>query len=499
MKQFKIINPKLIFSILGLGIGLVIALGVIGTNAQIILSAPNTDPTKEVTPAVGGSGGNPTGLKACPKGQLALGFEGKEVTDPASEVKGLLTDYRTLCGTFEVDYTTGTIKTTNVPFLPGNDIRVGGNLLVTKSTDFKSILCPIDSVLSGFVGNALLTTKYPVKLIDALRPRCSKITIDATTKLLIVGVAFDQGTEFVPSPPAPASINSEQKVADCESGYVVRGFQGFTGEMFDSFQLSCAKLVQASVEFSIVAPNYADYSVLTTDLDGNPVDIKHKTPQLLVPGNYKFTLKNNVTGKIYSDFKCTGTTPTSTTPSLNVTLANGDSVMCTAIGAPYPPIISTIDTKAIADGVESTIVDTTPLIEGKAAKNADLEIKDAAGKVICLTKSDADGVFKCTPATAFTAGSYKLSVNDTTNQLSGNIAMIKFEDVTTKPVVTPVVDIPAKVTTTAASSSATKSTSTAATTVTPRTGGQSFTPIILIGMVGISIIGLYLLKPNLKK
>jgi hypothetical protein len=484
MKQFNIINPKLILTILGLGIGLVVALGVIGTNAQIGLSPFIAT---EVTPKVGGTGGSPTGLKACPEGQLAIGFEGKELVNPGDVEDGLLTDYRTLCGTFDVDYSTGSIKTTNVPFSAGADILVSGSTKITRSASFKSAICPSDSVLTGFEGVSKFSAGRNVDLIDGLRPRCSKLTVDTATKNLKFGLPVTLTDGWVPSAP---TAGQTPVVADCASNYVIRGFLGNIGEMFDLFQLACAKLNQASVEFSIIAPNYADYSVITTDLNGNPIDIKHKTPQLLVPGKYKFTLKNNVTGKIYSDFKCTGATPAAVTPALDLTLVNGDSVMCTAIGAPFPPIITTVDGSVITDGKESSIANPKPVIEGTAAKSTDLTIKDNAGMTVCVTKSDVDGKFKCTSDISFAAGSYKLSVQDTVNQLDGNIPLIKL----TAPAVMPT-EKPAQ----ALSASSAAASVKAIVIATPRTGGQTYSTLILFAMVSISIIGIFLLRSNAKK
>jgi hypothetical protein len=488
MKQFNIINPKLILTILGLGIGLVVALGVIGTNAQIGLS-PFV--ATEVTPKVGGTGGNPTGLKACPEGQMAIGFEGKELINPGDVEDGLLTDYRTLCGTFDIDYSTGSIKTTNVPFAAGADILVSGSTKVPRSPSFKAATCPSDSVLTGFEGVSKFSAGRSVDLIDGLRPRCSKLTVDPVTKNLKFGLPTTLTDGWVPSAP---TAGQTPIVADCASNNVIRGFLGNIGEMFDLFQLSCAKLVQASVEFSIIAPNYADYSVITTDLSGNPIDIKHKTPQLLIPGNYKFTLKNNVTGKTYSDFKCTGTTPTAVSPALDLTLINGDSVMCTAMGAPFPPIITTVDGSIISDGKESLIANAKPVIEGTAAKSTDLTIKDNAGMVVCITKSDADGKFKCTSDISFVAGSYKLSVQDTINKLDGNNPLLKL----TAPAVIPNA-VPTVTPVKAVSSSSASASVSAVAIATPRTGGQTYSTIILFAMVAISIVGLFLFRSNLKK
>ena len=57
------------------------------------------------TTSVGGPGGTETGLQSCPAGTVAIGMEGKDVTqvNAIREGYGYLSDYATRCGTYTID------------------------------------------------------------------------------------------------------------------------------------------------------------------------------------------------------------------------------------------------------------------------------------------------------------------------------------------------------------------------------------------------------------
>jgi hypothetical protein len=276
------------------------------------------------TPSVGGPGGTETGLQDCPIGTIAIGMEGKDVTEVAAirEGFGYLSDYATRCGTITIEYSSNTVTTT----YDSTTANVAGFILASRTPLPKQVDCPNGSVLGGYSGFQKFNASHNTILVNSLKPRCSTLTIDPVTKLLIVGPKTDTGLDYVVNVPAAGSEPIAK--ADCEGNSVVTGFEGRVGELFDLFKLACGQINITTLTVSIAGTDYADYKINVIDSSGALIqEGLHKVTTILEPGKYTLSLENTKTGAITNRFVCTDTKVLSTSPYY-VELPNNTSNFC---------------------------------------------------------------------------------------------------------------------------------------------------------------------------
>jgi hypothetical protein len=373
---------------------LVIGLSALHTQSLSAISLTPSGNTK----SVGGDGGSPVGPFPCPAGTIAIGMNGNEINQTTSDNNGFLAAYTTRCGTFDIDSKTFAVTTTFTVNSAVASVGTGD----TRGTAV-TIDCPSGSVVSGFNGyerpHATFTFNgSPTILVDALRPRCSQLIYDG--KSLTIGPSTDvAGLALIPSPAGATATPIGN--ADCPSGSMLSGFMGRTGQLFDKFQLDCAIINQAGLTITIDNPTPNDYEIQVKDDLGNITKFTNLLPGLLVPGTYTITLVNTVTAKTYSNFTCTPTTPTSTSP-YTINLANNTNNNCTItpeVIVATPLNILQIDNKTVNATTPVELTTTKPVISGNAKPNADIVVKDQSGTTICTTKSDSAGLWNCTPTT----------------------------------------------------------------------------------------------------
>jgi hypothetical protein len=371
---------------------LIVGLSALHTQS---LSAVSLTPSGQ-TKFVGGGGGEPIGPFPCPAGTIAIGMNGNEVNQATSDNNGFLASYTTRCGTFDIDSKTFAVTTTYTV----NSAVANVGTTDTRGTSV-TIDCPSGSVVSGFNGfqraHATFTFEgSPTILVDAIRPRCSQLIYDGKT--LSVSPATDvTGLAVIPS--APGATAEPIGNADCPTGSMLSGFMGRTGQLFDRFQLDCAVINQAGLTVTIDSPNPNDYEIQAKDDLGNIAKFTNLLPGLLVPGTYTLTLVNTVTAKTYSDFTCTPTIPTTTSP-YTINLANNTSNNCTItpeVIVATPLNILQIDSKSVNATTAVELSTTKPAINGNSKPNSDIVVKDQSGDTICTTKSDSAGLWDCTP------------------------------------------------------------------------------------------------------
>jgi hypothetical protein len=277
------------------------------------------------TPSVGGPGGTETGLQDCAVGTIAIGMEGKDVTEVGAirEGFGYLSDYATRCGTINIDYSSNTV-TTNYDSTTAN---VAGLILASRTPLPKQVDCPNGSVLGGYSGYQKFNASHNTILVNSLKPRCSTLTIDPITKALIIGPKTDAGLDYVVNVPALGSQPIAK--ADCDGNTVVTGFEGRVGELFDLFKLACGTINITTLTVSIAGVDYADYKINITDSSGALIsEALHKVTTILEPGKYNLSLENTKTGAITNRFVCTDTKVLVISPYY-VELPNNTSNFCT--------------------------------------------------------------------------------------------------------------------------------------------------------------------------
>jgi hypothetical protein len=278
------------------------------------------------TPTVGGPGGSETGLQSCPLGTIAIGMEGKAVTqtDAVREGFGYLSDYATRCGTYTIDPITKEISTN----YDSTTASVSGFIVASRTPIPKALDCPNGSVLGGYTGFQKFNASHNTTLVIALKPRCSALTIDLATNLIVIAEKTDYGPDYVVDAP-PAGSDPIAK-ADCDSNSVVTGFEGRVGELFDLFKLACGTINQASLIVSIAGLNYTDYKVIATDgVTSEKYDLTHKNAAIIPPSdNYTLILENTKTGETYQNFVCDKALVQVLAP-YTIKVDNNQSIFCT--------------------------------------------------------------------------------------------------------------------------------------------------------------------------
>ena len=253
------------------------------------------------TNSVGGTGGTETGLQDCPIGTIAIGMEGRVVTDVNAVREGYnyLSDYATRCGTITIDYSDNSVET----IYNSTTASVSGTIVASRSPLPKIVDCPSTSALGGFSGFQKLNASQNTILVNSLKLRCSVLTTDPVTKLIVAGPKTDGSTEYIVNEPEVGATPIAN--ADCPDNSVVTGFQGRVGELFDLFKLACGTIDQASLTVSVIGPDYANYVVDIVDANSpNFFDTTHKETILLAPSKYYLVLKNTVTNEIFENFIC---------------------------------------------------------------------------------------------------------------------------------------------------------------------------------------------------
>jgi hypothetical protein len=343
---------------------------VLGSIILLKSKASFTITPSSFTPSVGGNGGSETGLQSCPIGTVAIGMEGKDVTqaDAIREGFGYISDYSTRCGTYTIDPSTKTVTTTYDSTTPA----VSGFIIASRTPLPKSVDCPNGSVLGGYTGFQKFNASHNTTLVNALKPRCSTLTIDPVTNLLVVGPKTDSGLDYVVT--APAAGSDPIAKADCDANSVVTGFQGRVGELFDLFKLACGNINQTSLSISIIELDYSQYQIIATDSTGAKTIFSHKEPTILTPDTYTLQLENKLTGEIAGKFDCKTeivVNPNSNLSPYQVKLTNNSTNYCTVNpnvvlprdNKPAPVIdkkpISEKDTAIITTKIDTTIVPTT--------------------------------------------------------------------------------------------------------------------------------------------
>jgi hypothetical protein len=280
------------------------------------------------TPSVGGNGGFETGLQSCPIGTVAIGMEGKDVTqaDAIREGFGYISDYATRCGTYSIDPSTKTVTTTYDSTTPA----VSGFIVASRTPLPKFVDCPNGSVLGGYTGFQKFNTSHNTTLVNALKPRCSSLTIDPATNLLVVGPKTDSGLDYVVT--APAAGSDPIAKADCDADSIVTGFEGRVGELFDLFKLACGNINQSSLSVSVIELDYLQYQIIATDSTGAKTVFAHKEATILNPDTYTLQLENKLTGEIAGIFECKTdivVNPNSNPATYQIKLANNTTNFCT--------------------------------------------------------------------------------------------------------------------------------------------------------------------------
>jgi hypothetical protein len=295
----------------------IFALTIVSTSTFAAFNLVPTGSTQFVGNATGGA---EIPAVNCPVGTVAIGMEGTEVVAPGPEsALGFMNSYATRCGTLTIDPNTAAVK---IAYSVTTPTTKSG---ITNSGPVKSIDCPANSVVAGYSGfqRVLGTTS----LVDALRPRCTTISLDKTANKLVTSAFIDADTALtvIPSPAGATATKIEN--ADCTAGSFVNGFSGRVGELFDKFQLGCAKIEQAVLLVDITDGNPSDYKIVvntepkTTEIIGG-----NKVPMILAPGNYNVSVVNKNDGKVYTNFDCKGIT--SATPYMIKLVADQPSPAC---------------------------------------------------------------------------------------------------------------------------------------------------------------------------
>jgi hypothetical protein len=280
------------------------------------------------TPSVGGNGGSETGLQSCPIGTVAIGMEGKDVTqaDAIREGFGYISDYATRCGTYSIDPSAKIVTTSYDSTTPA----VSGFIVASRTPLPKYVDCPNGSVLGGYTGFQKFNASHNTILVNALKPRCSSLSIDPVTNLLVVGPKTDSALDYVVT--APAAGSDPIAKADCDADSVVTGFEGRVGELFDLFKLACGNINQASLSVSIIELNYSQYQIIATDSTGDKTIFSHKEPTILTPETYTLQLENKLTGEIKGIFECKTEivlNPSSNQTPYQIKLTNNSTNYCT--------------------------------------------------------------------------------------------------------------------------------------------------------------------------
>jgi hypothetical protein len=384
MKNFKNILMLMFLSLATIAIAL----------TQSATAAISLTPSGE-TREVGGVGGDLITPVTCPIGTIAIGMEGKEISNPTAQYDGFgfLSDYLTRCGTMSINYSTGEILTQYTTSTNNTSVYMKEPRGLPKIID-----CPIGYTVSGYTGYQRRNAQFNnIYLVDALQPRCGKLSYDINTKKVIIGLSetiLATATQYIPS---AAGAGAELiPNADCPKPSIITGITGRIGELFDRFAMQCSTINQASIEISISGANYADYKVVAMDKAGIKTELSHKSPQVLAPSEYTLVLENKITGKTQSNFICTPSVLLNAAP-YTINIVNNSTVMCTIDTDVIPLNILTVESTTPSSIDYQSVNSVRPIITGNSKYDTAIMVTDQDNTTICVTVSDSQGKWKCIP------------------------------------------------------------------------------------------------------
>jgi hypothetical protein len=301
-------------------------------------------------------GGAPVPPSLCPAGMLAVGMEGSEVNDQNKPTElGYMSTYATRCGEPKIDPATSVVGLAYTVSTPLTNTAQS-----TSSGPIKSLDCPTNMAMVGYSGFQRANDKYkmadgitPKKLVDALRPRCAKISFDKTLNKLVTSTATDADATLSVIP-SPAGAGAEAIAnADCAANTVVNGFVGRVGNLFDKFELACAKIDATAITIDINNANPSDYQVvLNTEPKTMDIIGLNKSPIIAQPGMYSMALVRKSDGKRFENFDCKSVT--AATPYM-IKLEMDKPLSCTV--KPDPNSGTTVATASSA----ATVANGTPI------------------------------------------------------------------------------------------------------------------------------------------